>query len=79
MQAVKVATLEKDERSGEIVALLNMISYAQAIAHDLNLSTSEFILSNVIDDLSSELAKAMHCDVAVFDVASLAIGKTGRC
>lgn len=79
MRTTEVAILEQDERSGEMVALLNMIIYAQAIAHDLHLSNSEFILSNAIDDLSSELAKAMRTDLAAFDVASLAIGKAGNC
>ncbi len=79
MRAAEVAIVEQDERSGEMVALLNMIIYARAIAHDLHLSNSEFILSNAVDDLSNHLAKNLGTELSAIDVASLVHGRVGNC
>lgn len=72
-------TSEQNERSGEMIALLNMIIYAQAIADDMQLENTIYYLSSAAQELAGLLKEGMQTDISSFMLASLVTSKAGTC
>lgn len=70
---------EEYERSGEMIALLNMIIYAQAIADDMQLENTIYYLSSAAQELAGILKEGMQTDISSFMLASLVTNKAGTC
>jgi hypothetical protein len=77
---MRIATSpEENERSGEMIALLNMIIYAQAIADDMKLENTIYYLSSAAQELVSILKEGMQTDIPNVLLSSLVTSKAGNC
>lgn len=70
---------EENERSGEMIALLNMIIYAQAIADDMKLDNTIYYLSSAAQELAGVLKEGMQTDISSIMLAELVTSKAGNC
>lgn len=77
---MRIATNPEDtERSSEMIALLNMIIYAQAIADDMQLENTIYYLSSAAQELASLLKEGMQTEISSGMLASLVTSKAGNC
>lgn len=77
---MRIATSpEENERSSEMIALLNMIIYAQAIADDMKLENTIYYLSSAAQELVSILKEGMQTDIPNVLLSSLVTSKAGNC
>ncbi|MCD2173640.1 hypothetical protein [Rhizobium sp. C4] len=70
---------DENERSGEMIALLNMIIYAQAIADDMQLDNTIYYLSSAAQELAGILKEGMQTEISSIMLASLVTSKAGNC
>lgn len=62
-----------------MIALLNMIIYAQAIADDMKLENTIYYLSSAAQELVSILKEGMQTDIPNVLLSSLVTSKAGNC
>jgi hypothetical protein len=70
---------EENESTGEMIALLNMIIYAQAIADEMKLENTIYYLSSAAQELAGVLKDGMKTDISSVMLASLVSSKVGNC
>jgi hypothetical protein len=70
---------EENESTGEMIALLNMIIYAQAIADEMKLENTIYYLSSAAQELAGVLKDGMKTDISSVMLASLVSSKAGNC
>lgn len=70
---------EENESTGEMIALLNMIIYAQAIADEMKLENTIYYLSSAAQELAGVLKEGMKTDISSVMLASLVSSKAGNC
>lgn len=62
-----------------MIALLNMIVYAQAIADDMQLENTIYYLSSAATDLAGLIKDGMQTDISSIMLTSLVTSKAGNC